>query len=433
MAQPEMREKAPRQFRVTPELKFEELVDGQWAVFDAPRKPVPPTGWNPGDELWDFPAPSELQLVRLRPESRALLEEAARGMDAVTTATAWGKVSWEACPDVLVRWDAQGKPTFSGKDLSGCWLKHVDLSGLHTTCMNFEFAFCQFTSFAGGVVKRGSFAGASLHGARFTNTKVHEATFAGSNCFGVDFEGADVSYNKWVDPNFGDTGWLRKAHFTGTKRNLLGAPDRPQTKANSEGYAAAGDGFLSAARLAWRTKTATLERHRDELHFLLAELDRLRQIDVTSENWQEFYDSWAMLDDLHSVFTSSASRRAIELLFSAGRAADEEATSARHALGMAKQLYSIRGETPVGLLTRLKGAVGRKLRIPLEDNQGDQGAPKTYFDIVMGLREEVNNINTIIDAKSQFQTWINGAFLSLSIGVTNYFANIAAEGFVAVN
>ena len=214
--QPGMEEKVLRQFRVTPGLKFEEFVDGQWVVFDAPRKPVPPTRWSPGDELWDFPAASELQLVRLSPESRSLLEEAAKGLDAVTTATAWGKVSWEACPDVFVRWDAQSKPSFSGMDLSGCWLSHLDLSGLHTSNLDCKFAHCQFTSFARGKVKRGSFAGASLHGARFTNTEVYEATFVGSNCFGVDFEGADLSYVKWVDPSFGDTGWLRNANFTPT-------------------------------------------------------------------------------------------------------------------------------------------------------------------------------------------------------------------------
>jgi len=430
--QPGLHERALRTFRVTPDLKFEERVDGQWVAFDAPRKPVPQTRHNPGDELWDFPAPAELQLARLSPESRSLLEEAAKGMDAVTTVTAWGSVRWETCPDVFVRWDAQGKPTLSGKDLSGCWLDDLDLSGLQSGRMNLAFAHCHFTSFSRGWMKRGYFVGATLHGARFTNTGLYEATLAGSNCFEVDFEGADLSYVKWVDPRFGDTGWLRFAHFTPSERSLPGAPDSGPPKANSEGYAAAGDGFLAAARLAWRTKTATLERHRDELHFLLAELDRLRQIDVTASNWQEFYDSWAMLDDLHSVFTSSAALHAIELLFSSGDAADP-ATSTRHALGMAKQLYSIRGKTPVGLLARLKGAVGRKLRIPLHDGGDGQSAPTTYFDIVMRLREEVNNIDTIIDMQGQFRTWINGAFLSLGIGVTNYFANIAAEGFVAVN
>ena len=134
----------------------------------------------------------------------------------------------------------------------------------------------------------------------------------------------------------GDTDGLRSAYFTPTKRNLFGAPeDKRAGESGMEGYGTSGDGTWVLTKLAWASDASVLSQHQNELQFLLGELDRLREVNVTNQNWQEFYDSWAALDGLYETFRSSTAKGAITHLFAGTQ---DETAGPRHALGMAKQL-----------------------------------------------------------------------------------------------
>jgi len=68
--------------------------------------------------------------------------------------------------------------------------------------------------------------------------------------------------------------------------------------------------------------------------------------------------------------------------------------------------------------------VGRKLRISKQHKED-----KTYFDVVMELRDEIDNIQAILDMKAQILAVWNGVGLSIGIGITNYFANALSERY----
>lgn len=232
-----------------------------------------------------------------------------------------------------------------------------------------------------GDLKRANFKGAKLHGCNFTGSILHECELRGTECWSASFVDCHLKDAKFSnDRPGGDCAFLDTAHFTPIWRNLFGAPEMVE-KGGAEGYSLAGSGTVALTRLAWNSNASTLQEHQNELQFLLGQLDRLREVNVTSDNWQEFYDSWVALEGMYDIFNSSTAKAAITHLFSG----EKDATHGpRHALGMAEQLYELRGKPPRGLLLQLTENVGRKLRI-----QKQHKDDKTYFEIVMEVSSDI--------------------------------------------
>ena len=441
---------AARKFRMRPpnskgEPVFDEfdVESGDWKPYTPNMVEVPRSyhKWANG-KVCNFPYPAELSLVRLSPATMQRLEDVVTDSDSIMLANAWAEcdghsLEWEPAPDVRITWDAEGVPHYQGM-LSGCMLSRLRLDGCkfysfgggngqRRVRTSFRFANLRFASLRGANLKRCEFHGATCKGAIFADADLNEADFGGANLYSADFEKARFSECQFTSPRYGPPGWLYEAIFSAEEENIFGAPDMPADLGGSE-YAAADDGLKALVKLAWRTSSSQLDLHDNELVFLLDELERLRQVNVTPETWREFHDSWVALNHLYDKMNGNFVKEVIERLFSPGYGRADDAKPAddpkdtsdgscegsrgpRRALGMSRAMYKIRGVAPRGLLVRLKDHVGRRLRTP------------EYFKIRLELSQERERIQAIVDTKSQALAIVYGLFLSVAIAVANAFVS----------
>jgi len=134
-------------------------------------------------------------------------------------------------------------------------------------------------------------------------------------------------------------------------------------------------------------------------------------VEIDPENWDEYYDAWASLDQLYDTFTNKLCLKTIEALFSSDKISEQD-VAPRLALGMAKALYRIRGKPPRGLVLMLKMQVARILRQP------------TYFQIVCDLNAEKAQILELKSTRDQLRLVAQNGVLALGVGTSNLIARL---------
>lgn len=359
-------------------LKYEELgANGEWTPWTAVSENT-----NYNSEI-DSPFKNlKLTTMRLKEECAARLQETD---DAIKMVQVWNQFhddpkAWRPT-DVSFSWDTNGKLTISGADLElgldGCYLDALDFSNLENNRFFSGFSLRHVTArhanFAGLVMKLCSLNNSQLHCARFEKCHLREADLSSTILFGAHFEDANLDY-----ASLEMAGFVGNPFFTTLKRNLAGAPDKSQiSDTDTDVYDVVDRSMWKTYRASIKFSSSQMDAHADQISFLLAELARLRQVEIDPENWDEYYDAWASLDQLYDTFTNKLCLKTIETLFSSDKISEQDVTP-RLALGMAKALYRIRGKPPRGLVLMLKMQVARILRQP------------AYFQIVCDLNAETH-------------------------------------------
>mmetsp|Transcript_73538 Transcript_73538/g.209317 ORF Transcript_73538/g.209317 Transcript_73538/m.209317 type:complete len:392 (-) Transcript_73538:368-1543(-) len=369
-----------------------------------------------------------LQLCRLtsfhKDKLSAMLQNNADGVEMFQEG--WTNVEWEYPDDgsMELEWRngrfqgayLNGSPA---TNLSGYYLTALSFAGYKCLRMNFKLAALGHADFSCCMCKLAKFRGAVLHGT-VLYAYLQETDLRQTVCFDATFKWYHKEENiaKYAmdSAEFGGAGFIENAYFTPHEDNVAGAPTVLPTL-GTNGYETAEDGWWAGIRLAMKVNEDLLTLHKDELTFLLAEMERLRGYEITAENWREFVDSWTALDGLYGTMDSLCAKRTIAKLFSPAEKIDGEDPiwkGPRGAIGMGTALYNTRGSPPAGLHLNLKKLVGRQLRRP------------KYFTVLMELRKELSLIQTVLDWKDILTQTAQNAALSIFIGLTNYASSLLA-------
>ena len=93
---------------------------------------------------------------------------------------------------------------------------------------------------------------------------------------------------------------------------------RPHRSSRTDTPRLAGSGRRSAAsgwrgvlKLVWASDPIVLNKHKNELAYLLEKLNKLEGDQVTSEQWQEFYESWMSLLALRPKLNAECAQRVL--------------------------------------------------------------------------------------------------------------------------
>lgn len=330
---------------------------------------------------------------------------------------------YEEWPQLKLFWDERGCLSFEGKeDFSRMFLRCLPLNKITgggtvknprhgVRFANFSYADLMYSNLEYLTLKGCDFTGAYLHGANFRNTTLREANLDRTICYATDFREA-----RFDATSFEEGVLLEHSYWDRFVPPL-------ETTVKSDAYEKARKGICALSRLAVTKNKFEMMKHMDELDFVSMELQRLKEMRVDCDSWREFTDSWNALKGIleEKKLTSS---KAISVIIEIFGLMDDQVESSKHddnrqeskdicaALGMASQLYGIRGVAPSGLLLVVQTKLGRALR------------SKDFFPLLNQLSIEVNCIQQVISFRSQLVTGLQNGVLSIMIGATNYLSNL---------
>ena len=154
----------------------------------------------------------------------------------------------------------------------------------------------------------------------------------------------------------------------------------------------------------------TLLKHKQEIQDLVNELDRIRNYEVSKDNWQEIIDSWFAIRSLPLETTRAAEMR--YYLFE-----DDFTRSGSHELlATGNILYSMDDEAPYGLILQIKRLIGNKLL-----------RNKPFMAMKKELIEEIANIEAILATKDQLMVLFQNILLGIFILGANIGADVVSE------
>ena len=111
----------------------------------------------------------------------------------------------------------------------------------------------------------------------------------------------------------------------------------------------ATSGHAAMLKLVLSTDPLALTKDEKELTYLLEELGKLEEADVTSENWQDFYESWASFLSLRSKLEVQCAQQIFDAI-----ATDEAVLTGLAAARLLKDAVITSGKWPNELLHQLK-------------------------------------------------------------------------------
>ena len=111
----------------------------------------------------------------------------------------------------------------------------------------------------------------------------------------------------------------------------------------------ATSGHAAMLKLVLSTDPLALTKDEKELTYVLEELTKLKDADVTSELWQDFYESWASFLSLRSRLEVQCAQQIFDAI-----ATDEAVLTGLAAARLLKDAVIVSGKWPNELLHQLK-------------------------------------------------------------------------------
>ena len=111
----------------------------------------------------------------------------------------------------------------------------------------------------------------------------------------------------------------------------------------------ATSGHAAMLKLVLSTDPLALTKDEKELTYVLEELTKLKDADVTSELWQDFYESWASFLSLRSRLEAQCAQQIFDAI-----ATDEAVLTGLAAARLLKDAVIVSGKWPNELLHQLK-------------------------------------------------------------------------------
>ena len=125
--------------------------------------------------------------------------------------------------------------------------------------------------------------------------------------------------------------------------------------AGTSRYAATGR--MAMLNLVLSTDPLALTKDEKELTYVLEKLGKLEDADVTSELWQDFYESWASFLALRSKLKAECAQQIFDAI-----ATDESVLTGLAAAHLLKDAVMKSGQVPIELLLQLKQGPGKHIK-----------------------------------------------------------------------
>ena len=119
----------------------------------------------------------------------------------------------------------------------------------------------------------------------------------------------------------------------------------------------ATSGHAAMLKLVLSTDPLALTKDEKELTYVLEELTKLKEADVTSELWQDFYESWASFLSLRSRLEAQCAQQIFDAI-----ATDEAVFAGLAAAHLLKDAVIKSGQVPNELLLQLKQGPGKHIK-----------------------------------------------------------------------
>ena len=116
-------------------------------------------------------------------------------------------------------------------------------------------------------------------------------------------------------------------------------------------------GHAAMLKLVLSTDPLALTKDEKELTYVLEELTKLKDADVTSELWQDFYESWAAFLSLRSRLEAQCAQQIFDAI-----ATDESVFKGLGAAYLLKDAVIKSGQVPAELLLQLKQGPGKHIK-----------------------------------------------------------------------
>ena len=110
-------------------------------------------------------------------------------------------------------------------------------------------------------------------------------------------------------------------------------------------------------KLVLSTDPLALTKDEKDLTYVLEELTKLKEADVTSELWQDFYESWASFMSLRSKLEAQCAQQIFDAI-----ATDESVLTGLGAAYLLKDAVIKSGQVPAELLLQLKQGPGKHIK-----------------------------------------------------------------------
>jgi len=116
-------------------------------------------------------------------------------------------------------------------------------------------------------------------------------------------------------------------------------------------------GHVAMLKLVLSTDPLALTKDEKELTYVLEKLGKLEDADVTSELWQDFYESWASFLALRSKLEAKCAQQIFDAI-----ATDESVLTGLGAAHLLKDAVMKSGQVPNELLLQLKQGPGKHIK-----------------------------------------------------------------------
>ena len=198
----------------------------------------------------------------------------------------------------------------------------------------------------------------------------------------------------------------RKFGLVGGEKGALCSRLLKATLATATQYEVSVGGFsgsFSMARLAWTCSRAKLTKHENELAYLKEELKKLKDMTTTDQTWRDLSASWQAILALNKSVEVERGRAVLQCI-----ASDDKLLKA---LGMARTLYTIKGDAPTELVMRLNDGAGAHIR-----------THAYKYDKLISL--ELVRIQRVKDMQWKVLTLTGSAFVATMIGTANLLSRL---------
>ena len=171
-------------------------------------------------------------------------------------------------------------------------------------------------------------------------------------------------------------------------------------------YSAASKGCGGVLKLVWSSDPLVLNKHKNELAYLLEKLGKLEDANVTSDLWQDYYENWVSLLHLRPKLEAECAQRIFDAI-----ATDESVLEGLAAAHLLKDAMISQGQVPAELLHQLK-----------------QGPAKHVKNHSYDYRKKIDAEIVKIGRIQGFRQWIIAqsivAIGSVGIGLTTFVARL---------
>jgi len=306
---------------------------------------------------------------------------------------------------------------FSGTFLAGLKFATTDVEpsmGKNHLPKKLDYCACAGCEFD-GIRKLTSFRGAHLHKAKFCGkSTLQECDLSSSICWRTEFSFPDLKRTAVdIDRKFLSASlkgaWVHEVEFN-FRRETHSPPESKKALYEPAGCCGSEEKFYFGLRdfvcflfFAICTSRQTLSKHKSEIVYLVDELERLRNYEVSQDNWQEIIDSWIALEKME--FDTKRAAKMKCFLFPDTSSATDASTEL---MSTGRVLYSIE-DAPHGLLLKIKKLVGEKLL-----------RNENYMTEKKLLTDEISNIDAILAMKDQIITLLQNFLLGLFYSRSKY-------------